>query len=236
LPIATSARRPVADPMPRHAVDIEADTAPGAASNTAADSHVLGGTLIDGSLEEDIADTADPPPAFLRDAERRSWRDTPGQRRAWLGGAAALAVLLGLQLVFHSRDVLAARFPAMSTPLAAMCAMAGCTLGPPRRIDDVVVDSSALTRVEGLDAFQLTVVLRNRSNMTLAMPAIDLSLTDTDGQLVSRRALLPADFAAPAAATSSVSSLAASGEQTLKLLLSAGERRVTGYTVELFYP
>jgi len=66
--------------------------------------------------------------------------------------------------------------------------------------------------------------------LPLALPSVDLSLTDADGQLVARRALGPADFRA------SLAPIAPGGETALQLTLSAGSPRVAGYTVEIFYP
>jgi hypothetical protein len=62
------------------------------------------------------------------------------------------------------------------------------------------------------------------------MPSIDLTLTDNAGQLVARRALNPSDFRATDAV------VAPGGESALQVLLSTGNPRVSGYTVEVFYP
>jgi hypothetical protein len=74
------------------------------------------------------------------------------------------------------------------------------------------------------------VTLRNRGSTALALPSIDLGLTDAAGQLVARRMLAPGEWrvAAP--------TIQAGAELPLQLLLTAGSARVTGYTVEIFYP
>jgi hypothetical protein len=145
-----------------------------------------------------------------------------------LGGAIAAVVLL-LQVGHHFRDTVAARWPGARPLLIAWCKLADCTLEAPRRIDDVAVDSTALTRAIGLDAFVLSVTLKSRSTLPLAMPSVDLSLTDGNGRLVARRALAPRDFGAPGV-------IQPGAEAALQLMLSAGSARVTGYTVEIFYP
>jgi hypothetical protein len=77
---------------------------------------------------------------------------------------------------------------------------------------------------------RLAISLRNRASHPVAMPSIDLSVTDSAGQLIARRVLRPPDFAqAPA-------TLMAGAEVALQALLSAGPARVSGYTVEIFYP
>ena len=71
---------------------------------------------------------------------------------------------------------------------------------------------------------------RNRASTPVLLPAIDLSLTDAQGQLVSRRALMPSDLGARQ------DQLAPGAELPLQALLASGERALVGYTVEIFYP
>ena len=73
-------------------------------------------------------------------------------------------------------------------------------------------------------------ILSSGVPVPVSMPAIDLTLTDSAGQLVARRALLPADFRV------TDPTVAPGGEAALQVLLSAGNPRVSGYTVEVFYP
>ena len=168
-------------------------------------------------------------PDFLRRAERRArWRSAPV--RFALGAACALGlVVLALQAVHHFRDTVAAQWPVTRPALAAWCKAADCVLEAPRRIDEVLVENSALTRAIGLDGYVLAVTLKSRSNLVLALPSIDLSLTDGNGRLVARRALAPRDFGAAAV-------IQPGAEAALQLMLNAGSARVAGYTVEIFYP
>ena len=171
-------------------------------------------------------------PAFLRDAELRARWQSP-RARALLGLATlALGTTLALQAAYHLRDPIAAHWPATRPLLEAMCGRLDCSLGPLQRIDDIAVESSSLTRAAepGVDALRLTVVLRNRGALTLAMPMVDLSLTDGNGELVARRALAASDFDRASA------TLAPASEASLQLAFSTDGRRVAGYTVEIFYP
>ena len=148
---------------------------------------------------------------------------------ALIGLAAIAALVLLLQVGHHFRDTAAARWPAVRPILAGWCGVADCNLEAPRRIDEVTVDSTALTRAIGLDAFVLSVTLKSRSALPLAMPSVDLTLTDGNGRLVARRALAPRDFGA-------ASVIQPGAEAALQVMLNAGSARVTGYTVEIFYP
>jgi predicted Zn finger-like uncharacterized protein len=190
----------------------------------------------DGSSESPTSGAAELPlesahgqPEFLRRAERKArWRSGPARVALGVGSAIAAAVLL-LQVGHHFRDTVAARWPSTRPMLVAWCKLADCALEAPRRIDDVLVDSTALTRATGLDAFVLSVTLKSRSTLPLATPSVDLSLTDGNGRLIARRALAPRDFGA-------ASVLQPGSEAPLQLMLNAGSARVSGYTVEIFYP
>ena len=176
------------------------------------------------------APAPDQAPAFVSQAQRRQRWHSPA-RRALLGAVAVLLLgALTLQVADHERDLVAARWPVLTPALNAWCELARCTLQAPRIIDDLVVENSALERSPTVDGYQLTVALRNRGSLTVALPAVDLSLTDPGGQLVSRRVLTPQDF------RSASTVIAAGAESNLQLLLSTGGVRVSGYTVEIFYP
>ena len=168
-------------------------------------------------------------PQFVRAAERAAFWRRPGVR----AGMAAAAVLLGatllLQLAVAGRDWLAAHVTGTRPLLAAVCEVTGCRIEPLKRIAQLSVDSSGLTRMDNLAAYRLSVVLRNRAETAVAVPALDLSLTDGSGQLVARRVLRATELGLPPV-------IEAGQELPLQALLSTGERRVSGYTVELFYP
>jgi predicted Zn finger-like uncharacterized protein len=169
-------------------------------------------------------------PKFVRDAQRKQrWRSTP-MRVALAGVALLLFAALAVQGAHHFRDTVAARWPAMRPPLQALCERMACSIEAPRRIEDVSVESSALTRAPAPDAFKLSLALRNKGTLTVAMPSVDLTLTDPAGQLVARRVLHPRDFRVASTL------LPAGGDSALQLVLDAGSTRVTGYTVEIFYP
>lgn len=169
-------------------------------------------------------------PEFLRHAQRRERWQSPLVR---IGLSIAAALLVGgvlLQAAHHFRDEIAARWPDTKPALLGWCDIAGCTVRPPRHIESIAVESTALTRGDGADTFRLAVTLRNRAGMALAIPAVDLSLTDPAGLLVARRMLTPSDFRVPGP------TIGAGAELPLQLVLSTGSARVTGYTVEIFYP
>ncbi|MEO8058343.1 MAG: zinc-ribbon and DUF3426 domain-containing protein [Burkholderiales bacterium] len=187
------------------------------------------GALFTAEPVEEVA-LDKPAPEFVRRAQREeSWRGS----RTRFALSCMSVVLLGcllLQAAHHFRDLVAARWPTVRPALVAWCELASCRLEAPRRIEDISVENTALARVGVTDSFRLSVALRNRGPIVLALPSIELSLTDGSGLTVARKALGPRDFRT----TSSL--LPAGGETSLQLLVSANNLRVSGYTVEIFYP
>lgn len=193
----------------------------------------------DSRFAEPGPNTPPPTPSFLRDAERAArWRQP--RVRATLGaGCLLLASLLLAQGLYAFRDEAAARFPALQPALAAACAQLACELRPPRRLADLSVESSGLLLEPGAEGlYQLNVALRNRSELPLAVPAVELSLTDAQGRLLSRRVLLPAELGAAQAALAPGSDLALQARLQTGGTPKPGEpiAAVVGYTIELFYP
>lgn len=181
-----------------------------------------------------VPDTAPPAaapvPSFLKRAEGQArWQRRP-VRLALALGSALLALGLATQVLWHFRDAAAAVYPQAMPHMQAACAQLGCEIKPWKRIDAISVESSALTLAASGNHYKLSLSLRNRSGWELALPWVDLTLTDANGAIVARRALSPADFKL------GKNSMAAGAEQGLQLVLSTGKQRITGYTVEIFHP
>jgi predicted Zn finger-like uncharacterized protein len=208
----------------------EAD-GPSAAHEPTSGPSPIGSVETEGSaLDVRIERYEDPAPAFLREAPRPSRRKSAGVRIMMT--AAAFVLLLGLagQAVHQFRDLLAARMPALRPALNAWCIAASCSIEAVRRIEEVAVESSALTRIQGLDAFRLAVTLRNRGTMVIALPSIELSLTDSTGTVLARRSFSPGEFRGAS------HRMLAGSESALQVTLATGNPNISGYTVEIFYP
>ena len=169
-------------------------------------------------------------PSFMQAAERAQRWQQPGRRRALALAGALAALVLVLQVGFEYRDLIAARWPATRAPLQSLCTWAGCRIDAPRLIDALVVDASGLTRIEGTQTYRLAVSVRNRSALELAMPALDLVLTDSQGRVISRRVLSPLELGTTRA------TVPAGAEFALQATLAVAERLVAGYTIDVFYP
>ncbi len=172
-------------------------------------------------------------PSFVRRAERAErWRQP--RVRAALAAAALLSVLgIAGQIAYEYRDLAAARIPQTRPALEQACALLDCRIEAARAIDALAVESSGLVRVEKSSVYKLSVALRNRAGIELALPALDLALTDTQGRRIARKVLFAADLGATS------STLGAGRELTLQATLQAAlpdTEPVAGYTIELFYP
>ena len=180
----------------------------------------------------DVSPARPETPSFMQgDAVPSAWQRR-GVRRALATAALVLIAALAVQILRHERDRIAAVEPALRPVLAALCQSTGCVISPMRQIESVVIDSSSFSRLRG-DVYRLAFSLRNSAAVDIAMPAIELSVTDAQDQALSRRVLLPAEFGA----TSLV--LPAGGEWGSKLSLnvkSGGAERIAGYRLLAFYP
>jgi hypothetical protein len=172
-------------------------------------------------------------PSFVKRAQRAErWRQP-----RWRAALAALALLglLGLagQIAHAYRDLVAARYPQTRPLLERACGLLGCRVEPARAIDALAVESSGLLRVEKSGVYRLSLSLRNRAGIEVAVPALELVLTDVQGRLIARRVLLVSELGATASTIDAGAELPL--QATLQAGLPAGEP-VAGYTVELFYP
>ena len=172
-----------------------------------------------------------PTPEFMRRADNAARWHRPRVRLSLMVAAALLVSLLAAQVALLRHDEFAARWPESRPALELLCGVRDCRIEPLRRLDGLAVESSGLAQLGNATLYRLQVSLRNRDTLPLLTPALDLTLTDTRGDVVARRVLRQADFE-----TATPLTLAAGAEVTLQAVLDTGERRVSGYSVEIFYP
>lgn len=169
---------------------------------------------------------------FIRQARRQAaWASGPA--RAALGALIIFAAaLLLLQVAVQERDRLVAMAPALKPWLVQLCEPIGCEIGLFQQIESVEIVSTELVRAkDGTYRFELG--LRNLAALPVAMPAVELSLTDRSGDAVVRRVVLPDDWlAAPSVLTPT-----AETGLTLKMsLVNPDELRMEGFRAIVFYP
>jgi predicted Zn finger-like uncharacterized protein len=170
---------------------------------------------------------------FIRKARRRAFWSRPAVRALLILLALALLALLGAQVIHHERDRVAAMYPDSQPWLEKACQALGCTLGAPRRIDAIAIDSSTFGKLRG-DTYRLSLTLKNQAQQPVAIPAIELTLTDTQDQPVLRRVLQPNELGAADATIASGGEWSASA--AIAVAAGSSNARIAGYRLLAFYP
>lgn len=171
--------------------------------------------------------------SFLRDNHPDAVPRGPLVRAGW--AFLICLLLLGLvgQLVIHERDRLAASEPALRPWLMALCEPLNCTLSPLRRIESIVIESSSFTRIRGT-AYRLNLTVKNTASMALAVPAIELTLTDSRDQPLVRRVFSPVELGAKS--DTLVTGTEWSTSMAMAVSAAGAADRVAGYRLLAFYP
>jgi len=186
---------------------------------------------VETRLEPRSGEAAAEAPSFMRQPLPGQRPLTRAARQRWRLTIAALVLLLIVQVSLAWRDKVAAHVPATHGVLSALCKPLGCSISAPRQLSALAVEGSNLRqRAGGMDGYDLTVALRNRADTVVLFPAVELTLTDSQGQALIRRVLLARDWRGSAA------QLPAGADITLQTVLQVSDARIAGYTVEIFYP
>ena len=187
------------------------------------------------SFKETLADVS-----FVRDARREAfWRRS--LVRVLLSFLVLLfAGLLALQLTVQQRDRLAVFEPRLKSVLQILCEKLACSLGPVRQIEAIVIDSSSFNKVKD-SVYRLSFSIKNTAATAVAMPSLEVTLTDDQDKAVIRRVLAPAELGMVSGLLGASAEF--SGLLTLQLtpLESSRDtanlfRRISGYQLLAFYP
>ncbi len=178
--------------------------------------------------------------SFVRDARRQAFWRSPLIRVSLVFLSLLLMTLLTLQLAVQQRDRLAVLEPRLKPALQMICDVLACNVGPVRQIEAIVIDSSSFNKVND-SVYSLSFAIKNTTATPIAMPSLEVTLTDTQDQAVIRRVLTPAQFGLPSGLLAASAEF--SGALTLQLApfdtpREAGDvsRRVAGYRLLAFYP
>lgn len=178
---------------------------------------------------------------FMRIAKNKAFWQRTTVVRSLRAVCVGLLGLLFFQVVFSQRNHLVASKPALKPSFELLCQALGCTIETFKNIDAFKIDSSSFQKSQTVspnspqaEIFALKLSLKNNAELAIAMPAVELTLTDTNDKPVLRRVLLAKDFGFNA------DTLPANGDwngaMTLVLTPSVSMAPITGYRVLLFYP
>ena len=171
-------------------------------------------------------------PGFVRQARRKAFWRRPAVARGRLCWAACWA---WAPWQARSCGASAMRWPCSILrwrPRCRPCApWRGCELQPRRQIGDVVIGSSGFRQLPRSGQYQWSLSLENRSDFPVAMPAVELTLTDAQDKLLLRRVIRLDQFGAPA-------QIEGHGEWsvTAPVEVQGLEAAVAGYRALVFYP
>ena len=176
------------------------------------------------AVSEQAADFNPDALSFVQEAKQKAFWSSPTARVILILLSVLLGAVLALQMLRQET------FPEGSTLgkiHVSVCSYWPCLPLQRRQLDAWVIESSTFQKesIQGAVGFRLGVVLKNTTNKVLATPAIELSLTDANDAVLSRRVLQQADFGEAAPADWQI---------LIKPDLSLGT--VAGYRVILFYP
>lgn len=190
------------------------------------DEHKSVGALLSPGVAEE--------PSFMREMPVAAAAPmSPYRRLSYAVVAAMLALLMVVQLLMHERDRLAASAPGLKPLLENLCAPMQCSVAPLKQIESIQIDSASFAKVRP-EVYRLSLTLRNTASTDLALPAIELSLTDAQDEPLLRRVILAGELGLNG------QTLAASSESSVSLTLSVknagGAEQFAGYRVLAFYP
>ena len=216
---------PVAEAMPVPLAGVVADSAR---------------ALINEEIEAEESAAAADSASFVQAARRQAFWKKLWVRAVLIAVALCLMAALLLQVVLQQKDQLVMWAPPLKPWVEAVCKQAGCQLSPLRKIDAVVIDSSTFSKL-GVESYKLNFSIRNLSGVAVAMPSLEITLTDSQDQALLRRVFLPSQFGAgtgllvpnadfAGSITLDVSALTASRNAALTT------SRVAGYRLLAFYP
>ncbi len=179
-------------------------------------------------LPQSVSPTEPPALSFLT---------TPRQHTFWRVPMLVLALLLllalPLQYAYHERNRLASQHTALKPMLQTLCQLLDCRLSAQHGIESMVLDSAAFTK-HGKEAFGLTFVVKNNAAIDLAIPDIELTLTNMADQAIVRRILTHTELGAKS------DTLQAGSEwhvaTVVQVLNEPLLHAVSGYRLLAFYP
>ena len=171
--------------------------------------------------------------SFLGERQRQPvWYSRGGKFVLW---AAAILLTAGLffQWLYWERAYLSASYPILRPLLQQMCQPLNCSVPALQRIDAIAIESAAFNRLN-TNSYRLSFTVKNLSKLALALPGVELTLTDTHEQVIARRVFLQQEIFVANQEFMPGSELPV----TVALQLDVGEANthVSGYRLLAFYP
>ena len=166
------------------------------------------------------------------------FKAAPGNPRTglWLTLSILLLLCAVVQAGYIFRTPILVSVPQARPVYQRVCQWLSCDIGLPRLAEQLHIDASDLQLIdpEKPNLVQLTALVRNRAPVAVEFPALELTLTNVQEQVVARRVFLPSEYLTePSSVTQGIRGR---GEISVNLFLDTGPLRAAGYRIYLFYP
>lgn len=172
--------------------------------------------------------------SFIAKSEQSVWRSRPV--RALTASTCVIVMLvLVAQLVHGERDRLAAMDVRWRNALLQVCEHIGCEIHPWRQIESIAVESSGFHKLR-FDTYRLNFVVTNSADVSLARPALELTLTDSQDLPLLRRVLMPAELDVGQASVAAHGEWAGSHVVSIAAPSASLAKSIAGYRLLAFYP
>ncbi|MBK0415999.1 DUF3426 domain-containing protein [Chromobacterium haemolyticum] len=166
--------------------------------------------------------------------------ESPRRRHPALTFLAVLASVIGVlvlagQLVYFNRTRIAAEVPELRPTLESLCGAVGCAVPWPTDIARVRTEWSELAFVPDFpNLIQLSATLKNHATYSQAYPMLEVTLKDSDDQVLIRKVFAPKEYLKPD--DFKLGHFNANSEVKVTMRLDAGKVHAMGYSLYWFYP
>jgi predicted Zn finger-like uncharacterized protein len=156
--------------------------------------------------------------------------DTAGKSRSrilWFLGSSLLLFLLLVQLTWFQREALM-RDPKGQVLLDMVCQLADCRLPQPREPKRIkILDREIKTHPSEKGALLLQLTIVNRASFAQPFPLVELSLYNTEEQLIARRNFKPREYLKAGQDSSKL--MPTNSSEYIELSLEDPGNKVTGF-------
>jgi hypothetical protein len=166
--------------------------------------------------------------SFVQQAQKRAFWSKKNVRLSLGLLSLFLVILLALQIIRTERERVLQVAPTLQPLVQNLCLFWSCPPILKMQIDGWRIESSSFQK-EGVNAFRLTIQLKNISLTNLLIPQLELSLLDTNDGILLRRIMK----------ISTEQSLPKEAERTYHFLITPQPHltnSIVGYRLVLFYP
>lgn len=164
-----------------------------------------------------------------------SYGTTHDRASHWIRRSLIGLLLIGLlvQGLLLARNWLSIRLPSVQPTLDAVASVFGMKVEIPRNLSMLTIESFDVQSTARPDILSVSAIVRNRSAYSVQWPAMELTLTGTDGRPVLRKVLLPREYLNQAPTDRGVPG---GSEHPIRIGLQTEPIEAKGFSVNIFYP